>query len=151
DVEKIQSIIYYIGEEENVFEYVKDFKLGAEPVERNLRRPTWQYVVVQGNVTLYLDGISDMRVENDQLIITHSYTQYYRVMKRDDLGAVTIAMNNPATDKLDAISKKTISRYFSDCPELTARLNSDEFGWKDIPSFVSLYNQWKIENLVAGE
>jgi len=148
DVEKIQALIYYVGGQEHMFEYIRDYRMGAHQVEKNLRRPTWQYVVAKGGVTLYLDGISDLSVKDDKLVMTFAETQYYRVMKKDEAGATTIAMYYSSSDSMDIHSKTYTKRYFIDYPELVAKVEKEKITWKDFPALVELYNKWKEEELI---
>ena len=104
--------------------------------QKRISDPRWLQVVEKGIATLYvekstLSGVNQMN--------SAGFLDYF-VIRKGEPAAKMIANVSGANNNQTFRAKAPL--YFEDYPELSAKIESKEYTWKDLVPVVQEYNKW---------
>ncbi len=107
--------------------------------QEKTKGPFWAQVYIKDIVSVYciFTTVEGSVAGNFNSRTSAGFTDYY--LMRDGEPAAKMVI------KTDQRFKAIAIKYFADYPELLARINNDEFGWKDFEEVINIYNKWAKE------
>lgn len=111
---------------------------------RKSKEPLWLQVLMEGPVTLCGHGAT-MSFQRGGLPRSVTDITFY-AKRTDEEGASWVGMhfNSGAMGiNVQNTFRKQAGKYFSDYPELAARIENKEFKVLELPAVVTAYNKWK--------
>jgi hypothetical protein len=136
EAEKIKKLVYTFDDKEYEYVFIKVYK-GWKQVE--IRGPIWVEIVDKGIATLYVT--SSVIYSRAGTVQQGSVTFHdYYIMRVGEPAAKLIATISTLNNNQTFRAKAPI--YFSDYPELAAKIKNKEYTWKNLEEVVRIYNNW---------
>jgi hypothetical protein len=146
---ELKKIVFYENTDSAEFELITAYRiLGSKPSD-----PCWMINLVSGYTKLYCI-YSAGYVHNKGILSTGAIKwesmpdSYMFVCIRPDEPYATIISHvekGGLTINANTGFKKQAAKYFSDYPELAAKIDNREYTYKEIVQVVEFYNTWKAK------
>lgn len=136
EANKIKKLVYTFDNKEYEYVFIKVYK-GWKQVE--IRGPIWLEIVDKGIATLYVSSTVIYTRSGTTLQGSATFHDYY-IMREGEPAAKLIATISTANNNQTFKAKAPI--YFSDYPELAAKITNKEYTWKNLEEVVKIYNNW---------
>jgi len=135
DLDKIEYVHFRYGKR-------KGDKVYRSVLVKGRENPSFLEELVKGEISLFKDFTANMVMgatpmgAGGPMIQSYNIVDYY-VKRSNESNAIHLASNELFSKNF----KKAASEFFSDCPQLVAKVQNKEFKKKDIKEIVTFYNE----------
>ncbi len=136
--EKLSKVKYFLEKDEWEYHFLKVYRGWAQ---KRTKGPMWLEVVRLGTANLYV--VHSQLQSGGNSFSAATFHDYYCIREGEPAAKLVSAvssMNNNQTFRAKA------ALYFADHPDLSKKIKSKEYKWKDLETVVDIYNEWAAGN-----